>query len=221
MRGLPPCRTVRAMRRVGVVLVAFLALNACGDGGPSDAERDAQLQATARTKVTPERCLDVVAEQAKSSIEVDSPFYADSFTCRAAGYDPVWEAYGVRVTDEDYARFAQTGSATRPTTTTREHICGGGVLVEYFIDGTAVSASITTQTPTGTSQQANVDVPLTTTSGGRGLRACFDHGEFVYISAQNDGSTGNLQCRIDVEGVTISSNTSSGAYSIATCDGSA
>ena len=47
----------------------------------------------------------------------------------------------------------------------------------------------------------------------------FGPGEFVYISAQNEGEYGSVTCRITVDGVVVSENTSSGAYGIATCEG--
>ncbi len=95
------------------------------------------------------------------------------------------------------------------------------VHVVYELDGTASSADITIQTDSGgTSQQQGVDVPLRNKAGGEGLRFTFDGGEFVYISAQNNGS-GTLTCRIKADGVVISENTASGEFAIATCEGTA
>jgi hypothetical protein len=95
--------------------------------------------------------------------------------------------------------------------------------VLYEVGGTATAASITMSTPTGT-QQSNVDVPLRVATGPRagqdGLRiGPFARGEFVYISAQNDGF-GTISCRITTDdGELISSNQSSGRFSIVTCRG--
>jgi len=99
---------------------------------------------------------------------------------------------------------------------------GGGstmVSVLYEVEGTAESTTITAEMPTGTSQGTGKSVPLTTTSGTRGLRNTFPRGAFVYISAQNEGATGDITCRITVDGVVISENTASGGYAIATCQG--
>ena len=96
----------------------------------------------------------------------------------------------------------------------------GVVEVVYYVDGTARSADITIETPTGTSQQS-VDIPLVNRGGTRGLRFTFSPGSFVYISAQNRGETGTVRCGIEIDGITIAENTSQGAYSIAQCDGSA
>lgn len=40
----------------------------------------------------------------------------------------------------------------------------------------------------------------------------------LYLAAQNDGPTGRLTCRIEVDGVEVSRATSEGAYTIAQCD---
>jgi hypothetical protein len=92
--------------------------------------------------------------------------------------------------------------------------------VLYEVEGTAESATITAEMPTGTSQGTGKTVPLTTTSG-RGLTNTFPRGAFVYISAQNEGATGDITCRITVDGVVISENAASGGYAIATCQGTA
>lgn len=96
--------------------------------------------------------------------------------------------------------------------------------VVYEVEGSASSVSITIETPTGTSQQEGVGLPLAPEGGGvgeHGLSANFQRGDFVYISAQNDGETGTVTCRITVDGRVVSENTADGAYSIATCKGSA
>jgi hypothetical protein len=114
------------------------------------------------------------------------------------------------------------GGRTNVTVATRSGSCPIGRLeVRYLVDGTARSASITMETSTGVSQAADRSVPLETTTGERGLTQCFSPGSFVYISAQNEGETGNVICSIEVDGITISRNTGAGAYAIATCDGTA
>jgi hypothetical protein len=94
------------------------------------------------------------------------------------------------------------------------------VSVLYEVEGTAVSATITAQMPTGTSQGTGKTLPLMTTSG-RGLTNTFRRGAFVYISAQNEDEFGDITCRITVDGVVISENAASGGYAIATCQGTA
>jgi hypothetical protein len=89
--------------------------------------------------------------------------------------------------------------------------------VTYEVVGGATKAGITYSTPSGTAQ-ATVDVPLKTKAGDP-VTFEAEPGEFVYISAQNKGKSGNIICRISVDGVVISTNTSSGAYAIASCDG--
>jgi hypothetical protein len=94
--------------------------------------------------------------------------------------------------------------------------------ITYQLEGTASSADITMQTPTGTSQQAGVKIPLTTKAGTVGITYTFQAGDFVYISAQNNDDSGSVTCKIVTEsGKVISSNTASGAYAIASCKGSA
>src|SRR4051812_42986202 len=59
-------------------------------------------------------------------------------------------------------------------------------VVIYKLTGSATSANIALQSPTGASQQQAVDVPLMSKAGDEGLRFTgFDPGDFVYISAQN------------------------------------
>jgi hypothetical protein len=99
---------------------------------------------------------------------------------------------------------------------------GGGsktVSVLYEVEGTAESATITAQMPTGTTQASGKAVPLTRTDGTRGIKVDFPREAFVYISAQNEGASGDITCRITVDGVVVSENTASGGYTIATCQG--
>lgn len=80
------------------------------------------------------------------------------------------------------------------------------------------SASITLQTPDGSSQ-AQVNLPMRTKAGDTGLTYTFTTGDFVYLSVQNQDAAGSVTCRITVDGSVISENTSSGGYAIATCQG--
>lgn len=94
--------------------------------------------------------------------------------------------------------------------------------VVYDVTGSASTADITYSTPGGgTEQQSKVSVPLTMSASGRRgmLFTGFSPGDFVYISAQNNGESGSVTCRIILDGVTVVENTSRGGYTIATCNG--
>lgn len=94
------------------------------------------------------------------------------------------------------------------------------VSVLYEVEGTATGTTITFTTPDGgTSQAADKAVPLTRSDGTRGIQGDFPKGAFVYLSAQNMGASGDITCRITVEGRVVSENTASGGYTIATCQG--
>jgi hypothetical protein len=86
-------------------------------------------------------------------------------------------------------------------------------LVLYEITGSAVSASLDATSGTGSEQYAKQPVPTT-------LRYLMDPGHLVYVSAQNDGASGDVTCTIRVGSQVISQNSASGAYAIAVCHGS-
>lgn len=95
------------------------------------------------------------------------------------------------------------------------------VTVLYEVEGSTDYADVTMETPTGT-EQISPDVPMVRESDGRpGLEMEFEPGDFVYLSAQNNRGYGTVTCRITVDGVVISENTSRGGYAIASCEGSA
>lgn len=92
------------------------------------------------------------------------------------------------------------------------------LVVVYELDGSATSADITYETPTGSSQQQGVDVPMKTEDGEKGIQITgFSPGAFLYISAQNANDYGDLTCRIRVGGAVVSENTATGEYAITTC----
>lgn len=70
-------------------------------------------------------------------------------------------------------------------------------------------ASLTYRTPTGTSQER--------IEGGWSRTFKFDRGAFVYLSAQNL-TEGFISCSIEIDGRTVSHNSSRGRGSIVTCD---
>ncbi|WP_104081362.1 DUF2510 domain-containing protein [Cryobacterium sp. Y11] len=86
----------------------------------------------------------------------------------------------------------------------------------YFVEGTATSASITASRVSGT-EQNTVMIPMRNSDGELGLAHTSEPGASLYIAAQNRGETGAVTCRIELDGVVVSENTSSGGYTIATC----
>lgn len=90
-------------------------------------------------------------------------------------------------------------------------------IVTYEVWGAADGTGVTYSTPTGM-QQHDVTLPMQNTKGGV-VSFQADSGTFLYLSAQIKGDVGFLTCKIAVDGVTLAENTSSGAYSIATCKG--
>ncbi len=75
------------------------------------------------------------------------------------------------------------------------------------------TGSSTMQTDSGGSSQGQVPLPATQTLHN------FSSGDFVYLSVQNQDAAGAVTCRITVDGVVVSENTSTGGYVIATCQG--
>jgi hypothetical protein len=90
--------------------------------------------------------------------------------------------------------------------------------VVYEVRGTDNSASVTMETPSGTVQN-DVDVPMMNKSGTEGVRFPASSGTFIYISAQKADASGTVECIIQVDGETVSDNTSSAEYGIASCKG--
>jgi hypothetical protein len=84
--------------------------------------------------------------------------------------------------------------------------------VVYRAYGDAYLADLTMETPSGTRQVADVELPAEETW-------LMHSGEFVYVSAQSKSETGSITCEIAVDGKVISRTTSEGAYVIASCQG--
>jgi hypothetical protein len=90
---------------------------------------------------------------------------------------------------------------------------GGSHEIKYEITGSASSVDVTYQNENGdTSQESDVPVPWTKTFAGK-------DGQFVYISGQNKGESGDTTCIVYVDGRQKETNTSSGAYAICTASG--
>ena len=85
--------------------------------------------------------------------------------------------------------------------------------VVYSISGSFPGGvSVTMQAPTGTVQSEFHGAGIVGTY-------TFDPGSFVYLSAQNESDSGSITCTVKEDGQVISTNTSTGAYVIAQCDG--
>ena len=88
------------------------------------------------------------------------------------------------------------------------------ISVTYEVTGSANAVDVTYENDDGgTSQEGEVPVPWSYTFTG-------EPGDFVYISAQNQGESGSVTATIITDGDTFKTSTSSGAYVIATASGS-
>lgn len=85
--------------------------------------------------------------------------------------------------------------------------------VRYNVAGTARAGSMVWENSQGGTEMGDYRLPWDKTF-------TFEEGDFVYISAQNQGETGSIICQIWVNGVKWKESTSTGAYSICTCSGS-
>lgn len=119
---------------------------------------------------------------------------------------------------------SSAGSSSSSTSSSSSHRAGVPTThtVTYKVEGSTSMASITYSNPYGdTSQQSDIDVPLTLKDGTPGIQMSGMHrGDFLYISAQNSKEYGSVTCAIEVDGIRVKENTSRGAFTIATCSGS-
>lgn len=84
--------------------------------------------------------------------------------------------------------------------------------------GTARTADVTYTKRDGV-EQAHVSLPLRNTKGDLGLKFTDeDVPRHLSILVQNSGATGTVECSIQVDGVTVVRNETSGAYGIVTCE---
>jgi hypothetical protein len=86
--------------------------------------------------------------------------------------------------------------------------------VTYRVKGTAGSAVLTYRNARGGTEQSSVRLPWELSFDAKG-------GLFLYISAQNESTTGSVTCEILLDDETRTSSTSSGAYVIAECSNAA
>ena len=87
--------------------------------------------------------------------------------------------------------------------------------VKYKVGGTTSQASLTYENAQGGTEQMDVRVPWEKTIG------TVERGDFLYLSAQNQNDSGSITCEIWVDGNRWKHSISSGAYVIASCNGSA
>jgi hypothetical protein len=94
---------------------------------------------------------------------------------------------------------------------------GGGysndISITYRVTGSNNSVDLTIENAGGNTEQLTARMPWSRTFTTKS-------GEFVYVSAQIDG-TGNVKCEILSNGTVIETASSSGEYVIASCSGSA
>lgn len=122
-------------------------------------------------------------------------------------YLPLWIALALILAAIAVALGVWVGPSTTATHT---------VLYEATADaytGSGRSGMLTLETEAGGSSQAVVDLPFSGTS------TTFHPSDFLYLSVQNQQPAGSVTCRITVDGVVVSENTSIGGYTIATCQG--
>lgn len=87
--------------------------------------------------------------------------------------------------------------------------------IKYEVTGTAASVSLTYENASGgTSQTSGTALPWVYTFSAKS-------GDFLYVSAQNDGATGSVTAAVYENDSVVQTSTSSGAYVIATASGSA
>lgn len=96
--------------------------------------------------------------------------------------------------------------------------CGGSSgpslpSVTYNVSGSAREVAVTYANASEGTSQATVSVPWSHSF------TCTKSGQFLYISAQNQGQTGTVTVRITKSGTTYKESTSSGAFVIATASG--
>ncbi len=123
--------------------------------------------------------------------------------------------YAVTGYNQQNAAVTLTGDTRRDVTLTRA--TPAAAALEYRVSGTgsATSAGLTYSNCTsGTSQQGDAQLPWSFTCSS------IPTGQFLYISAQNNRSTGCVKVQIYKRGTFYRESESCGAYVIATASGS-
>lgn len=84
--------------------------------------------------------------------------------------------------------------------------------VTYSVTGSTRSASLTYTNGSNGTEQRTVDLPWSASFEGT-------PGQHIYLSAQNQEDTGSVRVTISVNGREVKRSDSSGAYAIATANG--
>lgn len=84
--------------------------------------------------------------------------------------------------------------------------------ITYRTGGSARMGDVTYAAPSGTSQASNARLPFM-------IGYTMSRGDFAYVSVQNGENAGTVSCEIVMDGRVVVSNSSSGGYAIATCNG--
>jgi hypothetical protein len=125
-------------------------------------------------------------------------------------YTPEDGTHIVEIILSAYCPEVLVGASPEPTSA----CTGSGThCITYVVSGASNRADITYENENQDASQAvDAIVPW---------RYAFDAepGEFVYLSAQRGGAPGDITCTIELDGVVVESNSSSGAYSICTASG--
>lgn len=125
----------------------------------------------------------------------------------------VWEEV-CKVPVPDHALDDADGEATttdRPMPPYERSCPGADRHISYHVSGNASGrALVTYSTPSGIAQSEQ-RLPFDT-------EYCFGEFDFATISVQNPDDSGTVSCRIVSDGEVLASNSSSGAYVIASCD---
>ena len=109
------------------------------------------------------------------------------------GTGPLIEATAATLPQEAFDRYGQT-------------------LITYEVSGSGGNYSYTIETSSGGTSQGY-------TGNGTFYEDWFTKDKFVYVSLQNQNSSGSVTCTIKRNGVVYKTTTSDGAYVIATCSG--
>ncbi len=118
--------------------------------------------------------------------------------------------YAVGVSARNTAGQSPVVTKTVTTISQEQADNPGRVKVTYTATGLV---DVTISAPGGTQQFSNVTNPS--------YIFWFRPSDFIYISAQNQNNSGDVSCNITSSGRNVASNSSSGAYVIATCKGQA
>lgn len=125
----------------------------------------------------------------------------------------VWLTIGALVLVGAVMQQFEDDPVTRTPAPQRTQVTTAANVVTYNVTGTAHRASLTLENDTGGTDQFTVNVPW------REQYSRFTRNDFVYVSAQNEGTSGTLICEIRVNGILEYSGSATGQYAICTASG--